>query len=113
MKKLSALFIDFSGNFYDRHAVYAIAAGLRARGVEVLYFPASSFAAGIGEVKRRVPSMVLYSAWSNNIQTYIDFDRCLKEKMTVASLIGGAGPTFDSSMLYDSTIDYVCVGEGG
>ena len=58
------------------------------------------------------PSVLLYSAFSADVPTYVAFDAQVKEALDVRSIIGGPGPTYDWSIAERCTIDAICVGEG-
>ena len=112
--KFKATFVDFSSNFYDRHAIYCLSAYLKSNDIQVEYVNQKSFSKAISVLKQIKPDLLLYSAFSSDIQSFIKFDKLIKSELGITSIIGGPGPTFDWKVLNnsDSTIDALCVGEG-
>lgn len=107
------LFVDpRPRGIYDKHAIYYLSAFLKSKGASVAYAQGTNHAALIDEIATVSPDLLLYSAYSTDLDAYIAFDRLAKERLTVKSLIGGPGPTFDQDFLEDSTIDALCIGEG-
>ena len=58
------------------------------------------------------PDLLLYSSFTPDIPKYAALDRLIKEKISVTSLIGGHGPTYDPDHIANTTIDALCMGEG-
>ena len=110
--KFRAAFVDFSCNFYDKHWVYSLGSCLLEKGIEVQYVNVRSFAKALKQIKAARPDLLLYSAYSFDIDTFIEFDRLVKQSLDVKSLLGGPGPTYDWHCHDGSTIDAVCIGEG-
>jgi len=112
--KFKATFVDFSNNFFDRHAIYCLSAYLKSKGVETDYINQRNFSKAIENLKQIKPELLLYSAFSSEIPLYIKFDKLVKKNLGLKSVIGGPGPTFDWKVLnnQNSTIDALCVGEG-
>lgn len=109
---IKALFIDFSCNFYDKHWVYSLNSRLAKRGIRAQYVNARTFDKALEAVQVNVPNLLLYSAFSSDIDLYKRFDRRAKAVHPAVSVIGGPGPTYDWRCIEDSTIDALCVGEG-
>ncbi len=105
-------FIDFSNNFFDRHAIYSLSAYLKSNSIETNYINNKSFSETISSIKEISPELLLYSAFSSDISLFIKFDKIVKENLYIKSIIGGPGPTFDWKFLDSCTIDAVCIGEG-
>jgi radical SAM superfamily enzyme YgiQ (UPF0313 family) len=105
-------FVDFSSNFYDLHALHALSAYLKKHDIEPSYINAHSFSRMISRIKKAAPDLLLYSAYTRDIKDYIRFDRLVKQRCKVKSIIGGPGATFDWQNFGDSTIDALCLGEG-
>lgn len=105
-------FVDFSRNFYDRHHVYCLAATLAKAGIAVRYVPARRYEDAFTALSRLGPDLLCYSAISAEIDLYAGFDRFVKERSTIRSIIGGPGATYDWGICQRTTIDAQCVGEG-
>ena len=112
--KFKATFVDFSNNFFDRHAIYCLSAYLKSNGIETSYVNQGNFLKAIEKIKQIKPDLLLYSAYSSEIPLYIEFDKLVKKNLGLKSVIGGPGPTFDWKIIKNnnSTIDALCVGEG-
>lgn len=107
------LFVDpRPRGIYDKHSIYYLSAFLKLKGSGVEYVQGTNHAALIDEIAAVSPDLLLYSAYSTDLDAYVAFDRLAKERINVKSLIGGPGPTFDQDFLEDSTIDALCIGEG-
>src|SRR3972149_3887344 len=110
--KFKVAFIDFSNNFFDRHAIYSLSAYLKSNSIETHYINNKSFSETISSIKEISPELLLYSAFSSDISLFIKFDKIVKKNLYIKSIIGGPGPTFDWKFLDRCTIDAVCIGEG-
>lgn len=110
--KIKVAFVDFTTSFFDRHAIYCLSAYLKSNNVETSYINARSFLRAAAIIKKSQPDLLLYSAFSNEIPVYIAFDRFIKKRLPIKSVIGGVGPTFDKDILLNSSIDAACIGEG-
>lgn len=112
--KFKATFVDFSNDFYDRHAVYCLSACLKSNGIQTDYVNKENFSKAISSLKKIKPDLLLYSAFSSDIPLFIEFDKLVKKNLGIKSVIGGPGPTFDWKIIKNnnSTIDALCVGEG-
>lgn len=112
--KFKTAFVDFSSNFFDRHAIYCLSAYLKSNGIETNYVNQGNFSKAIEKIKQIKPDLLLYSAYSSEIPLYVEFDKLVKKNLGLKSVIGGPGPTFDWKVLRNSnsTIDALCVGEG-
>lgn len=109
---IKALFVDFSCNFYDKHWVYSLNSRLAKQGVRAEYVRARSFDEALGRVRTAEPDLLLYSAFSFDIDVYRRFDERVKAVHNAVSLLGGPGPTYDWKCIESSTIDAICIGEG-
>jgi radical SAM superfamily enzyme YgiQ (UPF0313 family) len=110
---IKCIFVNAAAKtIYDKHPVYYLAAYLKSKGVIVGYVQGSNHTKLVSEIEAIAPDLVLYSAFSTDLDGYVSFDRMLKERVRVKSVIGGPGPTFDQEFLAKSTIDALCVGEG-
>lgn len=85
---------------------------LKKHGVQVKYLNQPKFGNALRALETLRPDVVLYSAYSGHIPEFTDFDRQLKQRMSVTSVIGGPGPTYNPHFQEDSSIDAICVGEG-
>lgn len=111
-RMLKTVFVDFSNNFNDKHAIYSLSAYLRSKGIDTKYIKEADFNKAIKKIRQLKPDLLLYSAFSVEVNNFIKFDELLKKEINVKSVIGGPGPTYDWSILERSTIDACCVGEG-
>lgn len=111
-KKPEAAFVDFSGNLFDRHAIYCLSAYLKKNGIETHYINKGNFSKTIAQLKKISPDLLLYSSYSSGIPAFIKFDKIVKDTLGIKSIIGGPGPTFDSNIITGSSIDALCIGEG-
>lgn len=109
-KKL--IFVDLGDDIFDRHGIYALSAILMTEGHRVSYMTDPNSEKLLHSVAQARPDLVMYSSYSTTLQDYADFDKALKQKVSTTSLIGGPGITFNPEMLFTSTIDAGCVGEG-
>ncbi len=110
---LKATFVDFSNNFNDKHAIYSLSACLRKKGINVEYIKEKNFKKTIKKIENVKPNILLYSAFSGEVNTFIQFDKLIKEvNNNIKSIIGGPGPTYDWGILNRSTINACCVGDG-
>jgi len=109
---ITAVFIDFSCNIFDKHHVYSLGSYLNGKGVNVQYINENTFKKTIERIKELKPDLLLYSAFATDAQIYFKFDKIVKRHSKVKSIMGGAGPTFDFNYSEKSTIDALCVGEG-
>lgn len=110
MKK--AVFVDLLNQFWDHHGIYSLAAVMKTDGIEVSYVGTHSFKRAQENLAQLQPDYVLYSCFSATVPAYVRFDRILKARLKVVSVIGGPAVTYGWSDLQDSTIDALCVGEG-
>ena len=112
--KFKTAFVDFSSNFFDRHAIYCLSAYLKSNDIETDYVNTKNFSKALSILKKIRPDLLLYSAYSSEIPLYIEFDKFIKKNLDIKSVIGGPGPTFDWKIIKNnnSTIDALCVGEG-
>ena len=106
------VFVDLATNFYDKHAVYSLSALLTSKGHQVEYIPNSPFKKIIKRLEAIKPELLLYSSFTPDIPKYAELDRLIKERLSVTSLIGGHGPTYDPDQVATTTIDALCMGEG-
>lgn len=110
MKK--AVFVNLLNQFWDHHGIYSMAAVMKAGGIDVSYVGTHNFNRARENLAQLQPDFVLYSSFSATVPMYVQFDRMLKERMKVVSVIGGSAVTYGWGDLQDSTIDALCVGEG-
>lgn len=110
--RFKTAFVDFSTNFFDRHPIYCLSAYLKHNGIETYYMNNGSFSKTISRIRQIKPNLLLYSAFSRDLPIYINFDKFVKKKLKVKSVIGGVGPTFEWKNLTGSSIDALCLGEG-
>ncbi len=87
---------------------------LKHNGIEVSYMDGRSIRGGaMRNLRELKPDALLYSAFSNTLCDYVEFDRLAKQLVPgVISVIGGPGPTYSPQALDGSTINALCVGEG-
>lgn len=110
---MRALFLDLNHQFYDPHAIHTLSTLLNNETVETAYVSTRKMRTALKAVSAYHPELILYSAFSTNIESYIEFDKALKQENNhIVSIIGGPGVTFDPGFLDRSTIDAACVGEG-
>jgi len=107
-----AAFIDFSCNVYDKHHVYTLASHLRSKGFGIEYINEKSFRKTLKRIMELKTDLLLYSAFSIDANIYFRFDEYIKKHLNIKSIMGGAGPTFDWSLIEKGMIDALCVGEG-
>lgn len=107
-----AAFIDFSNTFFDKHSIYCLTSYLKSKGIDVEYIKENTFQKAITRIKALKPTVLLYSAFSKDVNDFIKFDKLVKQKIDVKSIMGGPGPTYDWSISERSTIDALCIGEG-
>lgn len=110
--KFKVAFVDFSNNFFDRHAIYCLSAYLKNNGIETCYVNSRSFSKTMSSISEVKPDILLYSAYSRDIPLFINFDKFVKRNLKIRSIIGGVGPTFEWRNIAGSSIDALCVGEG-
>lgn len=106
------IFVDLGGDIFDRHGIYALSAILMAEGHNVTYATHQNREKLLNTVALAQPDLVMYSSYSTTLRDYAKFDKALKQRISTTSLIGGPGITFNPEMLFTSTIDAGCVGEG-
>jgi hypothetical protein len=106
------LFVDLSHNFYDSHGIFSLAAVLSKHLINVDYVSSNSFDAVLKGIDAAGPDLICYSSFSTTLSKYIAFDKLLKSRKNVRSIIGGPGPTYSPEILSASSIDAYCVGEG-
>ena len=111
-EKSSVAFVDFSYNFYDKHAIYCLSSFMNENGINVEYIHEKSFSKALIRIKQINPDVLLYSAFSTDINTFIKFDGIAKKDTKAKSVIGGHGPSLERETLKNSTIDALCIGEG-
>jgi len=111
-KKILVAFVDFSYNFYDKHAIYCLSSFMNDNGINVEYIHEKSFSQALIRIKQINPAVLLYSAFSAHINTFIEFDKIVKKNINVKSIIGGHGPTYERETIMNSSIDALCIGEG-
>lgn len=109
---LKACFVDFSYNLYDKHPAYCLGSYLASNGTTVDYILARTFKDALSAVANSKPDLLLYSSFTSDISTFVNFDKLVKEQFTVKSVMGGPGPTYDWSTAANGTIDCFCIGEG-
>lgn len=63
-------------------------------------------------VKEFKPDIVAYTTFSGGQDTYLDWNRRLKEKFKFFAMFGGPHPTFSPEMVEEEGVDAVCRGEG-
>jgi len=109
-----AAFIDLSNNFNDKHAIYSLTSYLKSKNIDIRYIREKNFDRTIKKIADNKINILLYSAFSMEVDAFIEFDIILKEKHNnnIRSIIGGPGPTYDWNILDNSTIDALCIGEG-
>ncbi len=110
--KFKAAFIDFSNNFFDRHPIYCLSAYLKHSGIETHYINGRNFSKIMLKIKKINPDLLLYSAYSRDIPSFINFDKYVKKNLKIRSVIGGVGPTVEWENINGSSIDALCLGEG-
>ena len=108
----TAVFVDLLNLFWDQHGICSMAGVMRNSDIDVHFVGTCSFKKALKRIAALEPDVLLYSAFSATIPTYIAFDRLAKQSFQAPSVIGGPGATYDWKDLADSTIDAVCVGEG-
>lgn len=109
---ITVTFVDFSCYIFDRHHVYSLASYLEKHGVRTTYVNALSFAEAVKQVSELKPDLLLYSAVATDADVYVRFDRLVKERLKVRSIMGGPAPTYDHGLAKGNTIDAFCLGEG-
>jgi anaerobic magnesium-protoporphyrin IX monomethyl ester cyclase len=109
---MNILFVDLYNQFNDPHGIHSLCTVLKHNGHAVRYISSRNFRKALSLVTSLQPELILYSAFSANMDAYVRFDRLVKDAHKCHSIIGGPGPTFDSSPLKGSTIDAFCIGEG-
>lgn len=109
---LQATFVDLGRDIFDRHAIYALTSILKAKGIDVSYVSDDSQSTIIQELERIKPSIVMYSSFSTAFKDYAAFDEKLKKRMNVTSIVGGPSVTYNPQLLFESSIDAACMGEG-
>ncbi|MBY0552894.1 B12-binding domain-containing radical SAM protein [bacterium] len=114
MQFRKVLFIDLWESFYDRNPLYALTAILKRNNIQVDYTFSKHFIKNIEFAKEYKPDLVMYSAFSSQLDDFVKFDAMLKLAHPCQSMIGGPGlnDKYSHSIVYNSTIDYTCVGEG-
>ena len=112
MPNLVCTFVDLLNLFNDQHGIYSLSAVLKKNGHQVHFVGTRSYKNALRKLESIQPDLVLYSSFSSSISKMIEFDRVLKQKSPIRSIIGGPGVTFDMDSVENSTIDAACVGEG-
>jgi radical SAM superfamily enzyme YgiQ (UPF0313 family) len=110
MKK--AVFVDLLNLFWDQHGIYSMTSVMRQSNIDVHFVGTRSLKKALTKITEIEPDILLYSAFDATIPRFVEFDRLVKENMSIKSLIGGPGPTYDWKCIEQSTIDAICVGEG-
>ena len=85
-KKRLVAFVDFSYNFYDKHAIYSLSSFMNENGINVEYIHEKSFSKALIRIKQINTAILLYPAFSTHINTFIEFDKIVK-KISLLSLL--------------------------
>jgi len=109
---VKAVFVDLFPTMFDAHGIYSLSAVCRRAGIDVDYVGERRFVTACDKVVATGASFVLYSSFSATAGEYEEFDRMLKKRINVTSVIGGPGPTFDRGDSNEVSIDAFCIGEG-
>ncbi|MFA7160072.1 MAG: radical SAM protein [Kiritimatiellia bacterium] len=117
---MKVVFVDLSDRLSDSHGIGSLIAVLKNTGVIPEYINSKNWNKICKEIDRFAFDLILYSAFSCEVEEYSRFDRFLKSRFKITnnrcqlvSLIGGPGPTYDPFfMTSGTTIDAACIGEG-
>lgn len=105
-------FVDLGRDIFDRHGIYALSSILASHQINVSYISGSTHSKIIDAVLDLGPELVMYSSFSTALAEYSNFDKALKRRASIMSIIGGPGVTFNPQQLFETSINAGCVGEG-
>jgi len=106
------LFVDFTRNVFDKHPIYSLSSIVKSLGHTAEYISVKNVDSSIKEAIELNPDVCLYSCFTPEIRSAIEFDHRLKGSIKFLSMIGGPGPTFSTEEIEESSIDFFCIGEG-
>lgn len=109
---VKTVFVDLQNDLFDRQGICALSSVLKKNNIDVYYICQTNFKRALSSIVSINPDLILYSSLSSALSLYADFDKLAKQTIKAVSVIGGPGPTYDTKLLEETTIDAACVGEG-
>ncbi len=102
---MKLLFINLFENHYDKHAIYALSAVVKAAGHDARYISGTAQEC-MASLKSEPHDVRCYSMFSMHLTAYCEFEKTAREKHGQPSIAGGFGATFapESGLPFDIVV---------